>query len=690
MDVKFFSKNKLPIFFQSELSECGLACIAMIASYHGHKINTASIRKQFNSFSMGAKLRDLMDLASQLYLLPRALRVDLHELGQLKMPCILHWNMNHYVVLADVKKKHIIVHDPAIGKVKVPFSKVSESFTGVALELTKKVSFEEISVENKISFRDILEKLPDIKSPLIQIIFLSFFLEAISIIPPLYMQFIIDGVLLNSDRELLLTIIISSLAILAINVIIQSIRSWAALVLSVKMNLSWMRNIFHHLLSLPIYFFEKRQIGDISSRFSSSISIQQTLTNYFIESLLDGIMALGTLVLMLLYSYKLAIISICSLVGYTFFRLAWYSYLKEITEEQLVISAQENSYFIETLRGIQSIKSYKKTLERESAWFNILINQTNIDVRLARFSIAYKFINTMFFGIAQSMTLWVGASLVIDSLLSIGMYMAFMSYSSQFTGRMSSLIDNIISLKMISLHIDRLSDIVSTEPERTGICKALPCDKSNIYIEFVNVYFRYSDDSEWVLNNVSFNINSGEVVAITGPSGCGKSTVIKLLMGFYYPQAGEVLIQGVSTKDIDKDTLRDLFSCVMQDDFIFSGSIMDNIAFMDDSPNTVQVVKVAKQACIDTKITSLPMGYNTIVGDIGCPLSGGQKQRIILARALYKNASVFLFDEATSNLDKETEKNISDVICNSGVTTILVAHRDETIRSADRVIDLSA
>ena len=687
MDISFFNSKETPILFQAESTECGLVSLAMVANYHGHEIDVASLRRKYDSHAMGSRLSDLMRVADELHLHSRAVKLDLDELKNLKTPCILHWDLNHFVVLVKVNKNNFVVHDPSIGKRIVSKEKMSRSFTGVALELTPSLSFEKVSLSNKINIGDIVKWMPNIVHPVVKILMLSFLIELISIGSPLYMQFIIDGVFLNSDKDLLLTIVASSFAILTINIVVMSIRSWSVLVLSVSINLSWFRSVFNHLLSLPVSLFEKRQVGDIVSRFGSASSIQQTLTNYFIESLLDGVMAIGTLILMLLYSPSLTLIVIVSLVFYTVLRLAWYSYLKEKTEEQLIINAKEDSYFIETLRGIQSIKAFKRTHEREVAWGNILVEQTNNSIKLEKISILYKITSALAAGVNQSTILWFGASLVMENAMSIGMYMAFMAYSTQFSSRMSALIDNFISLKMIRLHLDRLSDILLTSPEQKNYDNEFDMAEP-FTVEFKNVSFRYSSDTDYIIKDLSFKIEHGEVVAFAGPSGCGKSTIFKLILGFYYPCSGEVLICGVSTKKANGDAIKNIISCVMQDDMLFNGSVCDNISFLDLHPDKSKVIESAKLACIDEKINSLAMGYNTPIGEIGCMFSGGQQQRIILARALYRSPKILLLDEATSSLDSATERKINNVINGLGLTTLVIAHRKETIDAADRVIDI--
>lgn len=687
INLNFFKKNKLPVLYQTESAECGLVSIAMIASYYGHNINLVALRMQYCSHYMGSRLGDLVSLAKELNFHTRAVKVELDEIKNLRMPCILHWELNHFVVLSKVTKNYFEIHDPALGRRIISHSKMNTSFTGIALECTPSQSFQKVHVANVITLKDILRWMPNINKPLLNVMFMSMFIELMSLTSPLYMQLIVDDVLINSDKELLLTIIIVSIIILITNIFISSVRSWAILTLSTLLNSYWLRNVFSYLLSLPMSFFEKRQIGDITSRFNSATSIQQTITSYFIESFLDGLMAIGTLFLMFIYSVKLSIVAIVALIIYTVIRFVWYGYLKELTEEQLVINAKEDSYFIETLRGIQSLKVFQKTNERESIWMNLLTDGFNIGIKLEKANVLYKFVNSMTSGVNQSMMLWLGASLVMENKISVGMYMAFMAYSIQFSIRMSSLVDNLISLKMIRLHIDRLSDIILSKPEEANAGGVFPSD-FQAEIEFKKVFFRYSKEQPFIINDLSFKVSPGEVVALTGPSGCGKSTILKLILGFYQPESGDILVSGVSIKHWNKDALREKISCVMQDDILFNCSIYDNIAFMDISHSADRVIQASRLAFIDDKINTLPMGYNTVIGDIGCFLSGGQQQRIILARALYKMPRIILLDEATSNLDSDTENKINEMINNLGLTALVVAHRKETIDSAQRIIHI--
>lgn len=301
-----------------------------------------------------------------------------------------------------------------------------------------------------------------------------------------------------------------------------------------------------------------------------------------------------------------------------------------------------------------------------------------------KIAIAYRTANTLLVGLEQAVVLWFGASLVLDNVFSVGMYMAFASYSAQFSSRLASLIDKAVSLRMLRLQTERLADIVLTEPEPLpSLAVDMPKETS---IEFRNVSFRYADNEPWVCRHLGFRVTAGESVALIGPSGCGKTTVLKLILGIFSPEEGEILVGGISLKQLGAHGIRELCASVMQDDQLFAGSMADNIAFFEPQPDMAKIEACAKMAAIHDTIVSMPMGYQTLAGDMGTTLSGGQKQRVLLARALYKQPSILLLDEATSHLDTLLEGKVNLAVSALSLTRLIVAHRPETIASADRVI----
>ena len=674
------------MFLQTEAAECGLASIGMIAWFHGHRIDLAGLRRRFTVSLKGATLAYLMQVAGRLHLAPRPLRLELEEIPRLRAPCILHWNLNHFVVLESADARGIVIHDPAFGVRKMSLAEASKHFTGIALELSPTTEFREADERRRLRLRDLTGPVVGLKRSLAQVLLLAFALQAIAIVSPFHMQWVVDGAVVSGDRDLLTVLGLGFLLLTVIQVSLTALRSWIVLYLSTTLNLQWVANVFSHLLRLPVSYFEKRHLGDVVSRFGAVTTIQRTLTSTFVESILDGVMAAATLAMMVIYSATLAMIAIAAVSCYGVLRWIFYQPLRRATEEQIVHSAKQQSHFLETIRGVQSIKLFGRQEERRSRWLNLVVDTTNQDLTTQKLGLGFRSANGLVFGVERIAIVWLGALLVLDSAFSVGMLFAFMSYKEQFSARVAGLIDKMIDLRMLGLQGERLADIVLTPPEQDA--PSIAADNIEASLEVRTVSFRYSDTEPLVLLNCSFTVAPGESVAIVGPSGCGKTTLLKLMLGLLAPTDGKILAGGIDIQKLGIDRYRKAVGTVMQDDQLFAGSIADNISFFDPSPDQGAIERFARLAAVHDDIAAMPMGYNTLIGDMGAALSGGQKQRILLARALYKQPRILFLDEATSALDVQKERAVNEAVRSLNLTRIVIAHRPETIASADRVIVL--
>jgi ATP-binding cassette subfamily B protein RaxB len=684
--LQFGSRRRLPVFLQTEAAECGLASLGMIACFHGHRIDLAGLRRRFTVSLKGSTLAYLMQAAGRLHLAPRPLRLELGELAQLRAPCVLHWDMNHFVVLKSADARGAVVHDPAFGVRRLTLAEVSKHFTGIALELSPTSEFRPADDRRHVRLRDLMGPVVGLKRSLAQVFILAIALQAIAIVTPFYMQWAVDGAVVSADRDLLTVLGLGFLMLALIQVALSALRSWVVLYLSTTMNLQWLANVFSHLLKLPVSYFEKRHLGDVVSRFGAVNNIQRTLTSSFVEALIDGAMAAATLAMMLVYSALLAGVAICAVILYGVLRWAFYEPLRRATEEHIVHSAKQQSHFLETVRGVQSIKLFGRQEERRSRWLNLVVDAVNQDLATQKLGLGFRSANGLVFGVERIAIVWLGALLVLDSAFSVGMLFAFMSYKEQFSARVAGLIDKGIELRMLNLQGERLADIVLTAPEEES--PAAPMDAIDASLEVKSISFRYSDMEPFVLLNCSFSVAPGESVAVVGPSGGGKTTLVKLMLGLLAPTDGEILAGGIDIQKLGIDRYRKLVGTVMQDDQLFAGSIADNISFFDPSPDQGAIERFARMAAVHDDIVAMPMAYNTLIGDMGAALSGGQKQRILLARALYKQPRILFLDEATSALDVQKERAVNDAIRSLNLTRIIIAHRPETIASAERVIVL--
>jgi ATP-binding cassette subfamily B protein RaxB len=685
--MKFSREQKLPMVFQTEAAECGLACLAMIAGHHGLNVDLPALRKRFTLSLRGTTLNHIIRFAGALDLTGRPLRVELEDLDCLKTPCILHWKMDHFVVLKKVTRKYVFLHDPSMGPRRLTFAEASRYFTGVALELTPTPSFAPRDERHPLRLRDLIGRVVGLKRALGQIFVLAAALELFSIISPLFLQVTVDKVLAAVDRDLLVTLGIGFMLLIGLQSFLSALRSWTTLYFGTSLKLQWYANLFSHLVRLPVSFFEKRYFGDILSRFDGAEAIQRTLTNNFIETVLDGLISIFVLAVMFFYSRKLALIVIVSVVLYVALRNLAYLPLRRSMEEQIMRSAKQQTHLIETLRGIRTIKVLGREDSRKTRWMNLLADTTNAQVETERLTLLFKAANGLIFGLQSVAVVWFGAVLVLGGQFTVGMLFAFVAYQEQFKARITTLVDRLYEFRMLSLQVQRLADVVQEKPESTYL-ESTGAEVEDASIDVRNLYFRYSDTEPWLLEDVTFRIAPGDCVAIVGPSGAGKSTLLKLMAGLLKPQSGDVIVNGHSVCQSRAAVLGNV-GFVLQDDSLFAGTISDNIAFASDTADMARVEECARLACVDAEINEMHMGYNTLIGDMGSALSGGQQQRLLLARALYQRPSILILDEATSHLDVPTEQRIAAMLVDLRMTRVFAAHRPDTIRIADRVIALS-
>ena len=686
--LQFGLSARLPMELQTEGAECGLACLAMISGYYGGSSDLLELRRRFRVSLKGLNLKDLVAIADRLGFASRPVRLELTELKRLKTPCIMHWNLNHFVVLKQATTGHVLIHDPAAGVRRLPLSEVSRHFTGVALELTPVGGYQPTQRAPRVGLGSLLGRMVGIKQTLLRLFMLALALQVFSVVSPFFLQWVVDHALVTADRDLLLTLALGFSLLLLLQTAVSAMRGWMLLAIGASAKVQSRSNLFSHLLALPAAYFEARHLGDVMSRFGSQETILQAITTDVIEAVLDGLLAAVTLGIMFLFAPGLTALVLAGAVLYGVLRWAFYTPLRQSSMEAIVWSSRRDSHFLETLRGIKTIKLFNGQEGRRARWLNLLVESVNRQLTAQNLALMFKVGNGLLVGGLAILVVWLGARRVLENQMSIGMLLAFISYKDQFVTRVSNLIDKAVDLTMLKLHAERLADIAlaTPEPREEALAQAEP--QRAVAIELRNVAFRYGENEPWVLQGVSFRVEAGETVAIVGPSGCGKTTLLKILASLLPPSQGEILIDGQPLAHLGNARWRSMIGVVMQDDRLFSGSIADNICFFADRTDFRRIEECARLAAVHEAIAAMPMGYNTLIGDMGTVLSGGQKQRVLIARALYRQPSLLLLDEATSHLDAANEKAVSAAIRATQVTRIIIAHREETIRSTDRVIHL--
>ncbi len=682
------SKSEVPIVLQSEAAECGLACLTMIAKHFGHDVDISYMRRTYDTSLRGITLERIIQIADGLSIESRPLRAELEYLRHAQLPCIAHWDMNHFVVISKVKKDKVTICDPARGKVVLSMSEVGQHFTGVILELKKSLRFEPAKSIPSVSLFDLTGKINGIKLTALQILGIALAIEMTAMLAPLQFQIVLDQILSSEDISLLLIVGAAFFILTTIQALLTYVRGILLNWLGTSLNSQWVSNLFAHLIKLPLDYFEKRSIGDISYRFTSIYRIQHTITGSFSAALLDGIFGLLSLCAMLYYSISLSFIVLLACLLYGVLRWLSYNFLHRVNEERTMYSAGQQSELLESIRGIQAIKLARVEAERKLRLENITIESAKRDLEASKIETIFQVLNLGLYGYQKIAIIFIGAHIAINKGMTPGMLLAFVAYSDQFSQKFNSLADKLVEFKMMSLHLDRISDIALAEPEKK-VSGAQIHAISKYSIELENLGFRYSESDPWVLKNLNLSISEGEVIAIVGKSGCGKSTLAKLILALKWPTEGKIKIGEVDIHALSDILAGEIFAAVMQDDQLFSGTIASNIAFGDSHSKIENIIHAAEAAAIHNEIMEMPMTYETRVGDMGSALSGGQKQRILLARALYRKPKVLVLDEATSHLDLANEMVSNKTIKQLGITTISIAHRKETILQADRIFDLS-
>lgn len=684
LNLGVFSQRNVRLIRQNEAAECGLACLAMVAGFYGYDTDLGTLRRRFTPSLRGATLRSLIGVADQMGLVARPVKLPIEALANLHLPAVLHWDMNHFVVLERVDKGRALINDPALGKRWLPMAELSSHFTGVAMELRPGTDFAPADRRARLRLSTMWRGMTGWKRAAAQTLVLTLVLQAFVLASPFYMQLAIDSALPALDYNLLAVLALGFGLFTIINAGAGLLRGYVLLSAGTLMGYGIAVNVARRLFRLPVAWFERRHVGDVLSRFQSVHPIQDALTQGLVASLVDGVLAILTLALMAFYSPLLTAVAMAAFVLYALVRLISFSFERDAREDTIIMAAKEQSAMIESLRGIVTLRLFNRESERLALWQGKLSDSINAGVSAARIGLWQSTANTLIFGIENILTIWLAVRLVMDGGFSVGMVFAYLAYKSQFLGKASSLVDQGIAFRMLGLHLERLGDI-ALAPEDPGFASHAETEfKGSITLR--GVHYRYSPADPVVLNGVDLEVTPGEHIAITGPSGGGKSTLARIILGLTEPDAGEMLVDGLPLSRFGHRSYRNQVAAVMQDDSLFAGSIADNIALFDEQPDQNRIVFSAQLAAIHGEIMAMAMGYETLVGDMGSALSGGQKARVLLARALYRQPKLLLLDEGTAHLDPATETAVNQAIAALGITRIVIAHRAETVRSAARVL----
>ena len=687
--LNFTLSRRPKLIRQTEAAECGLACLAMVAAWHGFDTDMTSLRRRFPVSIKGATLEDLIATAAALDLTTRALRCDPEDFGQIRLPAILHWEFKHFVVLVRVTSSHAIILDPALGERKIPLRDLDKSFTGVVLELSPGTGFTRRRERTPLDLFNLIRFTPDVVKALAQGFALSVLLEVFVILSPFYMQLVVDEAILKGDRDLLRGLAAAFAMLYLFNAAASAFRSFVFQYLGNMLSFAMEARLFHHLIRLPLSYFQKRQVGDLLQRFHALEPVKQLIVGGGISVVLDGSLSVFTAILMISYSPMLSAIIFGMFAFYAILRFATRSISRRYSAESIVADAREQTRFLETLRAIQTIKTNSGEASREGAWQNLYADKLNASIKLGTVNIWFTTIAGLVSSSTDVLIVYLAASQAIDGSMTVGMLTAFMAYKGQFLSRMTALLDQLIAFWLLDVQLTRVADIALAPREAHGRSQSNHGYEIQGNIELRNIAFRYAPREKDIVAKLNLEITAGECVVIFGASGGGKSTLLKLITGLLEPTEGEILFDGLPIAALGLDVLRPQLGVLMQEDALVAGTIADNIALFDERIDMPRVRDAARAAQIEAEVMRFPMQFNSLVGDMGTSLSSGQKQRILLARALYRNPRVLILDEGTAHIDPEREADIRAMLAGLSMTRIIVAHNPAMAEIADRVLRMA-
>lgn len=680
-------QQRTPLIMQSEQSECALACLAMVAGHHGRIIDLPQLRTQAGLAGQGAGLRDLMQIAEALDLHARPLRLEPEELRQLKLPAILHWDFDHFVVAVRASWRGLTIHDPARGRRFFPWRELGDHVTGVALELIPGPEFQPGGKVARMRLADFWSHSTGLVRNLLAVLGLSLVLQILALASPFYVQLVVDEALVKHDAELLAILLLAFGLLALLRVAVTWVRGRLVMHAGEAIGFQMGSNLLHHLLRLPLPWFERRHLGDIVSRFGSLAPVHGLLTEGFAVALVDGLMAFTTLAIMLLYSPQLTAVVLLALLLYGLLRLATLPVLRRREQALIAAGAEEETAFLETLRCVQTLKAFGRELDRHAYWQNKRARTVNAEVASGRLGLSLNAANGVLFGVESLVVVWLGAHAVLDGGFTVGMLYAFVSFKSQFTDRVITLVDRAAELGLLRLHLERLAEIGHEQTE-TAPVSTPALRRGQAHIRFREVGFSHGVNAPPVLSGIHFDLPAGGMMVVTGPSGCGKTTLLRLACGLLTPTSGEIEIDGSLLTNDGLGPWRRRTAVVLQDDRLLAGSLGENVAFFDPEPEQAWLDDCAAAVGLDDWIRGLPMGWQTRMGEGGVGLSGGQRQRLLLARALYVRPDALFVDEGTAHLDPASARLIGDLLSRLHMTRLVVTHDPRLFPEADLRLQL--
>jgi len=684
--------KRVPVILQMTPHECGAASLAMVLSYYGRETTVSESRRYLRSGRDGLSARAIAQAGRELGMQVRAFSMEPANLAQVKLPAIIHWNFDHFMVVESITPKGIQVVDPAIGRRKLTHEEFGAGFTGVVLVMEPGEGFKPQKAQNKLTWQQFLRYIlstPGTVGFLGQVLGASALLQVLGLVFPLFTMVLIDTILPAQDVSMLNMLGLGMVILIASQVVLGYLRSAVALNLEVQLDINVMLGFFEHMLRLPYRYFHERTSGDLIMRLGSVSVIREVLTGETVSAILDGAMVIFYMAVLLYWQPVFGAVTLVFGALQIAIMLGTTRRLYEFAERDLAAQAESQSYLVEALTGIATVKASAAEKRTLSHWSNLFFKQLNISLKRSHLAMVVGAAQEALGALAPIALLWLGALWVLEGRMSLGTMMAVNTVAISFLGPLTSLVGTVQQMQLIGANLDRIADVLQASPEQDAQ-EVKPAPRLNGRIEVRNAGFRYYPNAPWALRNVSFSVQPGQKIAIVGRTGSGKSTLALLLLGLHELDEGEILYDGNPLASMDYRSLRSQFGVVLQTPSLFSGSIRRNIAAHDPELPLDAIVQAAQLAVVHDEIMAMPMGYDTVIAEGGVDLAGGQRQRIAIARALAHDPAILALDEATSNLDAITESIVDQNLSGLECTRIVIAHRLSTVRNADLILVLDA
>lgn len=683
--------KKYHCIIQHDMTDCGAACLATISKQYGLKIPIVKIREVAGTDKQGTNAYGVIKAAQNLGFNAKGVKGDKEAFySEFPLPAIAHvvidGSLLHYVVVHEITEKKIVIADPGKGIVEYKPEDFFNVWTGVLILLTPNHSFEK-GDETIGIYKRFFGLLKPQKKLVLHIFLGSILYTILGIAGAFYFKLLLDDIIPYNLEKSLLVVSIGMVLLTLFKTIINAFRTHLLLYLSQKIDIPLILGYYNHVLDLPLSFFGTRKVGEIVSRFMDASKIREAISGATLTIMIDTLMAIGGGIILYSYNATLFGIAVIMLILYFILVVIFNKPIKDANREIMEENSQLSSYLIESLNGIETVKSFNAEREsklRTESGFVKLLKKT---FKMGKLENLRGSLSVLVASLGGNMILWVGAYNVIHGKLTVGQLLVFNSLLAYFIDPVKNLINLQPMMQTAIVASDRLGEILDLEVEKSEKeYKKIAPNALKGDIKIKNVDFRYGT-RENVLKNIDLEIKAGEKVAFVGESGSGKTTLVKLLLNFYTPDKGEILIDDNNIKDIQLSFLRDRIAYVPQETFLFSGSIQENLELGTSGTGLEEIVEAAKMAKAHDFINELPLRYNTRLEENGSNLSGGQRQRLSITRAILKKPDILILDEATSSLDSSTEKAIEKTIndFSEGVTSIIIAHRLSTIMRCDRI-----